>query len=65
MRFALLFCLVTGLSFSAIHAQAKEMPNKEMYKKRMELYQHMEAFTQIPWYNLAAIDQYERSIRFV
>lgn len=65
MRFALLFCLVTGLSFSALHAQAKEMPDKEMYKKRMELYQHMEAFTQIPWYNLAAIDQYERSIRFV
>ncbi|WML46416.1 M23 family metallopeptidase [Neobacillus sp. PS3-40] len=35
------------------------------YQKRMELYKKVEAITQIPWYYLAAIDQYERNIRQV
>lgn len=30
--------------------------------KRMELYEQMSAFTGIPWYRLAAVDQYERTI---
>ncbi|NMH68456.1 M23 family metallopeptidase [Bacillus sp. RO3] len=30
----------------------------------MELFQKSEALTQIPWYYLAAVDQYERSLRF-
>ena len=29
----------------------------------MELYQKVESVTNIPWYYLAAIDQYERNIR--
>ncbi|GER70554.1 L-Ala--D-Glu endopeptidase [Weizmannia acidilactici] len=64
MRYILLFCIVIGLGFSAIPAYAKERSDGEIYKKRMELYKNMETFTQIPWYVLAAIDQYERSIRF-
>lgn len=34
-----------------------------IYNERMALYKKMEALTQIPWYYLAAIDQYERNIR--
>jgi peptidoglycan LD-endopeptidase LytH len=45
---------------------AKEAPSEEeMYRKRMELYKKVEAVTLIPWYYLAAIDQYERTIRTV
>ncbi|MDQ0198871.1 murein DD-endopeptidase MepM/ murein hydrolase activator NlpD [Neobacillus ginsengisoli] len=35
------------------------------YWERMKLYKKVETVTQIPWYYLAAIDQYERSIRQV
>lgn len=31
--------------------------------KRLELYKNMEVLTQIPWYYLAAIDQYEHNLR--
>lgn len=33
------------------------------YTKRMELYKKIEALYQIPWYYIAAVDQYERNIR--
>lgn len=36
-----------------------------LYEKRMELYKNVEATTHIPWYYIAAIDQYERNIRQV
>lgn len=32
-----------------------------IYQKRMSLYRKTEALTQIPWYYIAAIDQYERN----
>jgi peptidoglycan LD-endopeptidase LytH len=53
-------CLL--LFFSAIDVHAEET---DIYQKRMELYKKVETITQIPWYYLAAIDQYERSIRAV
>jgi peptidoglycan LD-endopeptidase LytH len=34
------------------------------YSKRMELYNKIEALYQIPWYYIAAVDQYERNIRY-
>ncbi|WAA13962.1 M23 family metallopeptidase [Fervidibacillus halotolerans] len=37
----------------------------EQYDRRMNLYKRMEQVTNIPWYYLAAIDQYERNIRAV
>jgi murein DD-endopeptidase MepM/ murein hydrolase activator NlpD len=43
-------------------AHAKEL---DPYQERMMLYKKVETVTQIPWYYLAAIDQYERSIRLV
>nr|WP_312857339.1 M23 family metallopeptidase [Neobacillus endophyticus] len=42
------------------HANDQD-PNQE----RMKLYKKIEAVTNIPWYYLAAVDQYERSIRQV
>lgn len=42
------------------HAQTNE---KNIYDSRMELYKGMESVTNIPWYYLAAIDQYERNVR--
>nr|WP_249316823.1 M23 family metallopeptidase [Bacillus sp. FJAT-50079] len=44
---------------------AAELSDAEMYKQRMELYKKTEAAAQVPWYYIAAIDQFERSIRFV
>lgn len=35
----------------------------DIYKVRMALYKKTEALTQIPWYYIAAIDQYERQIQ--
>lgn len=43
----------------------KEMSDEEAFQKRMELYKRVELTTQIPWYYIAAVDHYERSIRYV
>ena len=45
--------------------EAKELSQKEIYDKRMNLYKKTESITGIPWYYVAAIDQFERSIRYV
>ncbi len=42
------------------HAQTDQ---QTIYAKRLELYKEVEAATQIPWYYMAAVDQYERSLR--
>lgn len=44
---------------------AKEISPEEMYKQRMDLYKKTEVVSGVPWYFIAAIDQYERSIRHV
>lgn len=49
------FCLVPISSISAEE-------NDSIYKERMALYKKTEAITQVPWYFLAAIDQYERQV---
>lgn len=41
------------------------MTEAEQYEKRFELYKKTEAASGVPWYYIAAIDQYERSIRHV
>ncbi|MFO1445300.1 M23 family metallopeptidase [Bacillus sp. Bva_UNVM-123] len=35
----------------------------DIYAQRMELYKKIEAVTYVPWYYLAAVDQYERNVR--
>nr|WP_194382829.1 L-Ala--D-Glu endopeptidase [Bacillus mojavensis] len=43
-------------------ASGKELSDPVL-SKRMELYHKVEAVTQIPWYALAAVDQYEENVR--
>lgn len=38
---------------------------QSIYEKRMALYKETEQSSGIPWYYLAAMDQYERNIRSV
>ncbi|WP_375162807.1 M23 family metallopeptidase [Rossellomorea sp. SC111] len=62
----LIFCIVFFLAISPCQGFAAEkLTDEQIYTKRMELFQKSEALTHIPWYYLAAIDQYERSLRFV
>lgn len=43
--------------FQQVHAE------ENLYDERMALYKKTAALTQIPWYYIAAIDQYERNIK--
>lgn len=42
--------------------QATELKPAEIFAARRHLYETIGQMTQIPWYRLAAIDQYERTI---
>nr|WP_244853720.1 M23 family metallopeptidase [Ornithinibacillus bavariensis] len=44
------------------HRFAEEKKEESIYDKRMALYMKTESLTQIPWYFIAAVDQYERQI---
>jgi murein DD-endopeptidase MepM/ murein hydrolase activator NlpD len=64
LRLFLMMILLCGnFVFYAEHSHANEQV-EDKYQKRMELYKKVEAITNIPWYYLAAVDQYERNIRF-
>ncbi|MFC0523862.1 M23 family metallopeptidase [Pontibacillus salicampi] len=52
---------VAALILIPFHVNAKEEGNP--YEERMVLYHNMEALTHVPWYYLAAVDQYERNIQ--
>ncbi|GGB36529.1 peptidoglycan DD-metalloendopeptidase family protein [Virgibacillus dakarensis] len=49
------------LFLSFILGAEQTSADDSIYKKRMSLYKKTEAVTQIPWYYIAAIDQYERN----
>jgi len=55
-----LLCFLFGIV--PVSVFAKENGEGSIYAERMALYRKTEAVTQIPWYYLAAIDQYERNI---
>src|SRR5579875_1239269 len=57
------FLLFLILSMAVGDAQAAELQNPN--DERMNLYKKVETVTHIPWYYLAAIDQYARNIRQV
>jgi len=48
------------ISLCTVSAQENQA---DVYKQRMTLYKKVEAVTNIPWYYLAGIDQYERNVR--
>lgn len=60
-------CLATFL-FSCVdttHAsELSELTQEQIYEKRMELYKATESISGVPWYFLAAVDQYERNVRY-
>lgn len=62
MRYLLTF-IILSLLFSFPFNVAANGEQEKIYEQRMELYQRVEAVSQIPWYYLAAVDQYERSVR--
>jgi murein DD-endopeptidase MepM/ murein hydrolase activator NlpD len=43
-------------------AKNEALSIEETYIERLHIFQHMSTMTGIPWYNLAAIDQYERTL---
>lgn len=51
--------------FGMKDGKAKELSQDEIYQQRMDVYKKIEALTSTPWYYLAAVDQFERSIRDV
>lgn len=59
-------CLLIFILFgNTTLAVAKDPSQADIYQQRMNLYRQVEAMTFVPWYYLAAIDQYERNIRLV
>ncbi|UII55421.1 M23 family metallopeptidase [Cytobacillus spongiae] len=63
MRLLILVSLLISSVFIHTTAVKAEPKEPDLYEKRMSIYKKVEAVTQIPWYYLAAIDQYERNIR--
>lgn len=47
---------------ASVHAQGTNKQPDEL-KQRMALYEKIAITTQVPWYVLAAVDQYEHNIR--
>nr|WP_281258882.1 M23 family metallopeptidase [Bacillus canaveralius] len=63
MRFILIIPFVFMLALQLCTPLAVNAEEPDFYAIRMELYKKVEATTNIPWYYLAAIDQYERNVR--
>lgn len=60
------YILILAICFLVIPQNASANEDEEIdqiYTDRTALYKKTEALTQIPWYYLAAIDQYERNIQ--
>lgn len=53
-------CLLIILLAIPVTVQAED--NDDEYLERMGLYRKTAAVTDLPWYSLAAMDQYERNI---
>lgn len=59
----LLFIFVLSLLIDVAPTYATPTNQTDIYEQRMILYKKVETVTNIPWYYLAAVDQYERNIR--
>ena len=55
--------ILTIMYSSEIYVTASTSPESDKLTKRLDLYKNMEAITQIPWYYIAAVDQYEHNLR--
>jgi len=50
-------------SSGSVFAATPSPSEADLFTKRLELYQNMETVLQVPWYYLAAADQYEHNLR--
>ncbi|NRG45185.1 M23 family metallopeptidase [Bacillus sp. CRN 9] len=57
-----LFTLILFIQSIQIPVHAENQA-EDIYEERMALYKQVESVTNIPWYFLAAVDQYERNVR--
>lgn len=65
MRKIFIFPFILGFIIINFQTSTYAEQTENIYEKRMELYKQVEAITHIPWYYMAAVDQYERNIRNV
>ncbi|MBO8171808.1 MAG: M23 family metallopeptidase [Bacillaceae bacterium] len=64
--FGFLLFIIVFFLMNIQEAKAVEQDEREqMTVERMHMFQHMEGLTGVPWYYLAAIDQFERNIQKV
>ena len=63
MRHFLIIFLIFFYTFFIQKVVFAEQKDPDIFLKRMELYKKIETVSNIPWYYLAAIDQYERNVR--
>ena len=58
-----LMIILTIMYSSEIYVTASTSPESDKLTRRLDLYKNMEVITQIPWYYMAAVDQYEHNLR--
>ncbi|WP_373995311.1 M23 family metallopeptidase [Peribacillus asahii] len=65
MKRAILSLIMISIicSSGSVFAATSSPSEADLFTKRLELYQNMETILQIPWYYLAAADQYEHNLR--
>ncbi|MFB4169318.1 M23 family metallopeptidase [Virgibacillus sp. JSM 102003] len=57
-----LYTLLLPILIIGLYCGGQEiLAEEQLYDERMALYKKTEALTQVPWYYIAAIDQYERN----
>ncbi|GAA0369280.1 M23 family metallopeptidase [Bacillus horti] len=61
----ILITIVSPLLSSYVDANSSQKSDAELREERLGLYLKAEAITLIPWYYIAAVDQYERNIQQV
>ncbi|WP_236838745.1 M23 family metallopeptidase [Caldalkalibacillus salinus] len=64
LAFICICLLAATFPITSAHAE-QEKSEEEIRDERMALYLKYEALTSVPWYYLAAIDQYERTVQKV
>lgn len=63
LSFMIIFFMMISVSAHQVSYAAEKSDQEKEYEKLMSLYTKVETLTNIPWYVLAAIDQYERNVR--
>ncbi|HLU20948.1 M23 family metallopeptidase [Lederbergia graminis] len=65
MKKIIMFAVLFTFFFPSMNGLAQKLSQEEIFQQRMDIYKRVEERSGVPWYYLAAIDQFERSIRYV